>query len=200
MLTVIVGRAQFLEFSARDPARLHRTVDAIVEAAKRIDSEACALLAGIPRPGQARRTESIDLSQLISWVVGALGEPAMERVRVSSHGPAPDVYGDPGQLRSVFSEVIASALRSAGLGCLVSVDIDRRQDEILVTVANGERRAPVEDVVRVSRGGQEEPATGQLGLNLGFWVAKRLVEANGGRLRVAREDGSPDTYLVSLPG
>jgi signal transduction histidine kinase len=101
------------------------------------------------------------------------------------------VMGDDGRLRQVFSILIDNALRYSNPGGVVNVGMEKQHEEIVVTVDDSGIGLTEEEArlafQRFFRGGQAQSHA--RGTGLGLPVAKAIVEAHSGSIRL---EGKPD--------
>jgi signal transduction histidine kinase len=165
-------------------ARLSRLVDGMLAVARAEHA--------VPRPGPVRVDEVI-AERVASW------EPvAQERgVRLTDRCREPVVasVGD-GDLEQVLDNLLANALDAVPGGGEVRVGAVRRNDTVLITVAdNGPGMAPVARATAFRRFGNPQ-ATGS---GLGLAIVHRLATANGGTAALDDTPGGGLTVSLRLP-
>jgi len=176
------GRRRYLETAQREISHLGQLVDDLFELAQ-ID-------AGVLR----LQIERASLSDLISDTLASY-QPRAERQGVALVGEVADdvdpVLIDAARIQRVLRNLLENALRHTPAGGTIVLCSRREGDAVAVEVADdGEGIAP-DDLPRVfersfrgdparTRPGGDEPA----GAGLGLTIARGLVEAHGGRIRV----------------
>jgi signal transduction histidine kinase len=196
-VAAIRASAEVLEESAlEEPEQARRFVSRIREAAARIERLLGELLglAHIEARG-AEQFEPVDLHQLAEQSARALDE-SLQRVVVHERGEG-RVRGDPDWLARALGNLISNALVHSEPGSPVEVEVDRFDDDVVVTVTSvGSVPRHVRNrlfrrfvTTRADRGG-----TG-----LGLAIVRAVAEAHGGRVELA--DGGPPRveFALTLP-
>ena len=176
------ARRRYLETAQREISHLGQLVDDLFELAQ-ID-------AGVLR----LQIERASLSDLISDTLASY-QPRAERQGVALRGEVDDdvdpVLIDAARIQRVLRNLLENALRHTPAGGTIILRSRRDGDAVAVEVADdGEGIAPADlphvfersyrgDPARTRRGG-DEPA----GAGLGLTIARGLVEAHGGHIRV----------------
>jgi signal transduction histidine kinase len=140
---------------------------------------------------------NVVLSQALENLMAALAESG---ARVT-HDNLPTVLGDEVQLRQVFQNLVANALKFRGPEPpLVHLSSEARADEWLFTVQdNGIGIAP-EHQERIFLIFQRlHPRSDYPGTGLGLAVCKKIVERHGGRIWVESKPGAGSTFYFNLP-
>jgi PAS domain S-box-containing protein len=116
---------------------------------------------------------------------------------------APDgveVLGDPRRTWQVLANIVANARKFSPSGAPVAVAVERGADRVVVSVLDhgpgidpADRERVFERFVRL-QGGAGEPGGG-----LGLFIARSLVEAQGGRIWVESTEGGGATLRFTLP-
>jgi signal transduction histidine kinase len=130
---------------------------------------------------------------------------AQEReVRLTLEMPPslPLVLADRDRLTQVMGNLLSNALRYVPDGGRIGVQVTEQRQEVIVTVVDDGPGIPSEDLPhlfdRFWRGDQaRRQATG--GSGLGLTIARRLVEAHGGRLWAQSLEGEGSTFAFTLP-
>jgi signal transduction histidine kinase len=174
---------------ARQADRLAHLVDALFDVS-RISSGAFTL-----------SRERTDLIAVARAVIARFAEQARAAsAPIELRGPD-DALGwwDPLRLDQVLANLLSNALHH-GAGRPVDVAIEGDETHVRVRVVDrGPGVAPaIRDRIfdRFDRGGA---ARERGGLGLGLFIARRIVEAHGGSIRLSSESGSGSTFEVELP-
>ena len=116
------------------------------------------------------------------------------KVRLELGGPLPLVRGDPARLRQVFANLLANAAQSQREG-EVEVRAFREGGEVLAQVRDRGAGVPPEARVRLF-----DPffTTKAQGSGLGLFISRRLVERQGGTLRLLEVEGPGACFEVRL--
>lgn len=148
------------------------------------------------------------LERLLADAVGSCrpsAEAAGLAISAEYAGPLPDVVGDVTRVRQVLSNLIENAIKFTGAGGSITVHAGVRPeapDEVHVTVRDtGRGLAPAECArvfERLHQAGNLD-ARSRNGLGLGLYIAKSLVEAQGGRIWVESRPGEGSAFSFTLP-
>ena len=108
------------------------------------------------------------------------------------------VLADRERFFQVLSNLIGNAIKFTPEGGRIVIGIERRQDELLVCVADTGPGIPGEQLPHVfNRYWQAQRARGA-GTGLGLYIAKGIVEAHGGRIWVDAEPGSGARFTFTI--
>lgn len=139
---------------------------------------------------------------IVDDVLGRLRRiTAGHRVHVDVPDDLPPVLVDYLRIDQVLSNVIENAVRYAPAGTLIGVRGERVGDEVRLSVSDEgpgiaavDREAVFAPFHRLTRA--ERPAKGA---GLGLAIARRLVEAHGGRIWVEAPPAGGARFVVALP-
>jgi PAS domain S-box-containing protein len=147
------------------------------------------------------RTESLDPAVLVTEVVDT-HRPAAERksLRLESAVPPdlPRVEGDRHRLFQVFDNLVGNALKFTPPGGAVTVGAERLGGEVRFFVRDTGPGIPAEDLPHLFEAYWKAPSHREPGSGLGLSIARRIVEAHGGRLRVESEPGAGSVFSFTL--
>lgn len=112
----------------------------------------------------------------------------------------PPVQADPEQVETILRNLLQNARKFSGPESPIRVTAGRQDGEVVVSVIDQGIGIAPEDLLhifdcyyRVARICRAE------GTGLGLYIAKRLVEAQGGRIWVESEEGWGSTFSFTLP-
>lgn len=115
--------------------------------------------------------------------------------------PAYFIYADPGQLREVLSNLVDNAIKYTMEGT-VTIDVSGDSANVTIKITDTGIGIPPEDIphlfqkfYRVDSSDTREIG----GTGLGLFIARQLIEANGGHIIVDSVYGKGSTFMVSLP-
>jgi signal transduction histidine kinase len=119
---------------------------------------------------------------------------------IEIEGDLPAVAANRDELTRVFQNLIGNAIVHGGEAVIVTVSAQRREDEVVITVADNGRGLPPEQMERVfgvfERSGEApQPRTG-----LGLAICRRIVLRAGGRIWIEPGSGPGLAVRFSLPG
>jgi signal transduction histidine kinase len=143
---------------------------------------------------------AIDLTGLIGSVVELVSPLASKHsTRIACEIAPLDevVVGDRGRLERVLANLVGNAVKFTKQGA-ITVRAEKRDDGVLVSVVDtGTGIAP--EVLPHVFDRYFTTARGQKGTGLGLHIAKRIVEAHGGRIWATSEPGKGSTFSFTLP-
>jgi signal transduction histidine kinase len=131
--------------------------------------------------------------------------PARERrVRLRCHvdDDVAPVLGDRDRLEQVLSNLIGNALKFTppeGEVRLSAERTPRARDAIEITIVDTGSGIPADQVAHVFDRFWQADRRGRAGAGLGLSIAKGIVEAHGGEIRVESRVGEGTTFRVELP-
>ncbi|GMU05294.1 hypothetical protein ASNO1_15470 [Corallococcus caeni] len=171
--------------------------------AQRLGTLAEQLLEAV-RIGAGRLTLQVgacDLSALVQEVVDRSAEAAAQsrcqlRVLVD-----PSVRGqwDGARLEQVVTNLVSNALKYGADGA-VEVMVKASRDRATLVVRDTGIGIPLDAQARIFDRFERAVSTNHYGgLGLGLWIARQVVEAHGGVIRVESEPGRGATFTVELP-
>jgi two-component system sensor histidine kinase KdpD len=183
-------RTELLRTVAEETDRLNRLIGNILELAK--------VRAGALVP--AKQPTGID--EVVESVLHRM-QPAFRDVRVRTIlREAPDVPADPVQIDQVLSNLLENAVRFSPPGGEIVVSVAPWHGGVQVRVADDGPGIPPEDRERVfeafARGGSGRPDGGG-GTGLGLAIARAIVLAHGGRIRIEGTPSGGTAVVFELP-
>lgn len=178
----------------RGTHRLTRLIDNLLESV-RIES------------GQLNiRRQSLMLAELVEdaqALLGSLFELREQKLLVAMPKDLPWINGDGPRLTQVFVNLLANANKFAPQGSTVRVGVTVDQANKTLTTWVEDEGPGVPEIsqtaifARFSRGPEEEPEPG--GLGLGLWIVKSIVERHGGSVSATRTAEGRTRFNVTLP-
>ena len=145
-----------------------------------------------------------DLSQLVMSAVAGL-QPQIEPKGINittDVGGGTMVQADPERIGQVLRNLLANAANYTSSGGNIRISVLQSSDEIRVEVQDTGTGIPEEELpfvferfYRVDK--SRSRATG--GVGLGLTIAKRLVEAHGGKINVESREGLGSTFTFVIP-
>lgn len=145
---------------------------------------------------------SVDLAAVVGEVTADLRAAIDECGAVVAAGSLPILVADKGQMRQLFQNLIANAIkfRHEGRRPVVRVTAEQQPGEWVFRVAdNGIGIAPeqwdrVFAIFQRLHGREEYPGTG-----IGLAICQRIVEGHGGRIWIEPAPGEGSTFCFTLP-
>ncbi len=125
---------------------------------------------------------------------------AVERLQVDIPADLPPVCADYDRLERIFLNLITNALKYSPQDTPVIVRARRQGEEIEVSVQDfGVGISPEDQAHIFQRYYRAKTNRKAEGIGLGLYIAKQLVEAHGGQIRVESEPGIGSTFYFTLP-
>jgi signal transduction histidine kinase len=196
-LGAIKGAAQFLDPSADRPES--RFLGVIVEEVDRLNRVVSQFL-DYSRPATAD-LQPVDITILAERTVELLRAGLREGVRLDFRRPEArvQVMGASGQIQQVLINLIQNSIkaldgRPEGGKILVSVEAEGREASVSVEDnGKGIKKEHIEKLFIPFF------TTSPGGTGLGLSISQKIVEAHGGRIEVASEEGRFTRFSVVLP-
>jgi signal transduction histidine kinase len=145
--------------------------------------------------------QPFDLSELLKEVVTKYTETALEMgCRLEFQVPAAIVgYWDRMRLEQVVANLLSNAIKY-GQGKPVEIEVSEKDDNAIIKVSDhGIGIAPDHQRRIFERFERAVPDREFGGLGLGLWIARRIVEASGGQIRVESVPMQGATFTATLP-
>jgi signal transduction histidine kinase len=148
---------------------------------------------------------TISLSDLVSDVLERMQALAdQRRVRLEGHAsPQIDpVTIDPQKIERVLTNLIDNAIRHTPEGGQVTIDAQRQDGWVCVSVSDTGEGIPAGDLPRVFERfyrGEKSRSRASGGAGLGLAIAKGIVEAHGGTIDVTNRVGEGAIFTFTLP-
>ena len=206
-LNAMLGWAAMLRSGAVDASRTQRAIEAIFTNATR-QGRLIEELLDVSRIVAGRASfdlQNVDLGENIRGAVEAMMPLAAAKGVDVRFGPTPPAYvvADPRRLEQVFLNLFSNAVKFTPSGGHIAVDVTVSDRSVQIAVTDtGAGIAPAFLPHVFERFRQADSATTRNagGLGLGLFIARQLVEAQGGAIRVASEGtGRGATFTVTLP-
>jgi heavy metal sensor kinase len=181
----------------------HEAFEACQRAAWRMKKLIGALLS-LARLDEGRgvaERENVDLPGLVSEGIELLRPLAAERQVTFSTTLVPvKVWGDPGQLGQVVTNLLTNAIQYNRPGGEVRVRLERNEHGVELEVEDTGAGIPSEDLPRIfERFYRADKSRSSVGLGLGLAISNAIVVAHGGEICVVSEPGRGSTFTVRLP-
>ena len=162
-----------------------------------------ARLADAERPGLLVEKTSVDLAEVAGAVAGAF-KARFEAAGIAlswSVEPAP-VYGDPGRLEQIVTNLVSNALAYTQPGGKVTLTVAHAAGQATLEVADTGIGIAPEDLAHVftrfwRADRSRSPLTG--GTGIGLAIVRELVRAHDGRIDVESTPAEGSRFRVTLP-
>jgi len=206
-LTSIRGYAETLldpavPVDAPDRERYLRNVQ---HAAERMDSLVVDLLdlARLESGGAALAREELDLAALARHATAGfapLFEKAGQTLTWDGGDFTAQVHADGRRLEQVMDNLLGNALRHLPSGSTTRVDVSRRDDVVVLTVADDGPGFAVDDLPRVfDRFHRGDPARSTPGSGLGLAIVREIARAHGGDAGAENDPKGGARLIVTIP-
>ena len=185
---------------APDPPRYLRSMQHDVAALSALVDD-LFLLTRLESGQMELRTDHVDLSELVEEAVEALQPAAAARsleVRMDSSGAVP-VDGNASAIGRVIRNLLDNAIRHAPEGSVVAVSVDGRGVPTVRVVDEGDGFSPAFADQAFNQFSRADPSRTRVnggGAGLGLAIARRLVEAHGGRIYIDPPPGGRVTFQI----
>jgi PAS domain S-box-containing protein len=205
-LTVILAQSQLVQRLIDQPEKVRRAAEAIETSAGRMNSMIQDLVdtARLEAGEMALDVAPLDLRSCVLELADRIGVAeagSRRRIRLDSHESLPPVIADHEQLERVLTNLLTNALKYSPPDSEVTIHLRQAGEEVFTSVVDRGVGIRLEEMPRLF----EQYYRGEAGrerresLGLGLYIAKRLVEAHGGRLWVESEEGKGSAFSFSLP-
>lgn len=153
----------------------------------------------------ALKPEPVSLRELLATAHGSaamLARPKSITVRLDAPSSLPTLQADSHRLLQVLDNLLSNAVKFSPRGATVSLRARLSGDTAEVSVVDeGPGIPPAERCKIFTDFGRTSvrPTGGERSTGLGLAIARRLVEAHGGRIWLDSEEGRGSTFSFSLP-
>lgn len=149
------------------------------------------------------KLEPVNLNSLIDAVITQLN-PLAERqtlsLRTEFANDLPDVRADRERIRGVIVNLIHNAIKFSQPGGYIKAATSLSDDSIIVEITDIGAGIALKDLPRIfERFYKVDRSRSGGGTGMGLAIAKHVVEAHGGSIRVQSEEGKGSTFSFSLP-
>lgn len=106
---------------------------------------------------------------------------------------------DQDRILQVLSNLIGNALKFTPSGGMIRLFTKKSSRSIEVCVADNGPGIPKEKMEEIFERFSQLRSSDRRGLGLGLFISKWIVEAHGGEIKVASEEGKGCTFSFTLP-
>lgn len=201
-LTVIEGYATMLKrWGMKKPDVLEESVEAIYAEAVRMKKMTRQMLM-LANPDEAANLaiEEVDVVKLCEETSKWMKRTYDQQITVHAQPADIAIHADEQKVKQLLVILLDNALTYSSEP--IRIEIAQQREETRISVADRGVGIPKEDLphifdrfYRVDKARARE--TG--GSGLGLSIAKRIVDAHGGRIEVESEEGKGTTFTVTLP-
>lgn len=189
--------------SPEEPPKLKGRVEGALKQTKRLTELIERLLdvSSIAAGRLEMKTEPFDLTEVIRQIADDYRESARSsgsEVCLRSSGPILGAW-DRTRIEEAISNLLSNALKY-GAGKPIDVRVQSTQDRAQIAVSDQGIGILPEDMQRIfERFQRAAPLHHYGGLGLGLYIARYIVEAHGGSLKVDSRTNAGSTFLIDLP-
>jgi len=126
---------------------------------------------------------------------------ALRSIRLRSEVPEslPTVWVDGTRMQQVFTNLLVNAIKFSPEGGAITVRAQRFGGQVRFSVADEGPGIPPEDLPRLFDRYWQARRAIKLGVGLGLFIVKGIVQAHGGRVWVESAPGQGTTFFVTVP-
>lgn len=106
---------------------------------------------------------------------------------------------DPERFFQILSNLVGNAIKFTPEGGSIEISADRLDEEVRFIVRDSGPGIPTDQQVHIFDRYWHVRRAGQTGVGLGLYIARRIVEAHGGRIWVDSEVGRGSSFLFTIP-
>jgi len=160
-------------------------------------------LAKLEEPLGQSKVSEFDFSQAASWVVHSMKSLADAKAIDLSHEIQPDVYvkQDAEKIMQVMTILIDNAIKYAGVGGWIELQVKRKRQVVTFTIVNGGPGIPSEKLPHIFERFytvDEARNSENKSYGLGLAIAKMMVEQAGGTIKATSIENERTTLCFSL--
>ena len=152
------------------------------------------------------RSDVVDVAELLAdvWTsFSGQAEAVGLDLQVAVEGDALSIIGDAGRLEQVLTNLVANAVRHTAAGGSIALHAQGTARGVRIVVQDTGEGIATEDLPfifdRFWRGDKSRSHSRGAGSGVGLAIARRLVEAHGGRIDVESKLGEGTTFVIELP-
>jgi signal transduction histidine kinase len=146
--------------------------------------------------------EKHSLSQIIKEAVGSYAQAAQAKNIILQTIPT-DIFGevfcDKDRIMQVFSNLIGNAMKFTPKEGAINIEITFNKTEVQISICDSGPGIPEEKKHQIFERYAQLGVNNRVGLGLGLYISKMLVEAHHGRLWVSSKLGNGSTFSFTLP-
>ncbi len=194
----IVGMAEAIQHEG-NPEQVREFAKTIVQQGKRM-AGIIRDFTGLTQSGPQEQTVAVDVSEQLDRAVALIQRSTAEwQIEVErAYGPAPRIRGVPAEIQHAFTNVVANAVQAMhGTGRL-TLAVEAARDAIRVTIRDSGPGIPAHVLGKVFDPFFTTKGQGQ-GSGLGLTIARRLLQKNGGQIRLESPSGQGTTCIMTFP-
>jgi PAS domain S-box-containing protein len=189
-----------------DEEERHNELKAAIGALHRLNDivEDLIEIATVQRGDFTLHKKRVSFAEIITSAVKEKEELAKEKdVKIDVDlGYEGDIVGDPFKLKRVILNLLDNAIKFNRIGGEVKIKVSKEQGWVKIAISDTGIGIPedrLEDIFKPLTQLDPSPTRRYGGTGTGLAVAKRIVEAHGGKIWVESEVGKGSTFYIMLP-
>jgi len=149
--------------------------------------------------------ELVDLGSFLSEIQeesALLAKRKEQEVRLEVPGESLTVRMDPRRIHQVLTNLVTNAIKFSQANTRITLGADTTEQEVSIFVKDQGQGIPKAEIAKAfTEFGRlsVRPTAGESSTGLGLAIAKRIVEAHGGRIWVESEQGKGSTFSFAIP-
>jgi signal transduction histidine kinase len=196
-MQLILKKEEFSDMPRRKDLELAlKKIEKGIERAKRITLQ----LLGFARKDDSVLAE-VNMTELTEEATQLVAREAVNRdieITIEKTLEADTIWCDPYQLRQVLINIITNAIHATGAGGKITVIIESKASEIVLTIRDTGHGIPKENLQRIFEPFFSTKPAGK-GTGLGLFVTRGIIEKLGGTIRVESQIGQGTSFFIRLP-
>ncbi len=143
-----------------------------------------------------------DLGKILQEVLESFAPLARTKsieLRIASSHLSSEIFCDKDRVGQVLSNLIGNALKFTPKGGAITVGAVLSTDAVQVSVSDTGPGIPEEKKLQIFERYAQLKVNDRVGLGLGLYISKMLVEAHEGRLWVSSKPGEGSTFNFTIP-
>jgi signal transduction histidine kinase len=131
-----------------------------------------------------------------------LAERSGVELRFSTRGEIPTMLIDSQRIDQVLNNLVSNAIKFSQSGTTTEVTVSRQNGHVVIAIRDqgpGIPESEREKLFHPYERTSVRSARGEWSSGLGLAIAKRIVDAHGGQIRVESMPGAGSTFFVELP-
>ena len=143
-----------------------------------------------------------------SWLASALEAERLLagakgiRIEMDTDDVLPTLTIDPARMSQVLSNLVSNAVKFSPSGSVITVRARAAEGSVTIAVVDSGAGIPAAELDRLFKPfgrTSVQPTAGESSTGLGLAICRRIVEAQGGAVRVESSVGRGSTFTVTLP-
>jgi PAS domain S-box-containing protein len=201
-LTTIALSADLLKGTSGDEQP--ELIETIRTSARRMERLIQDLLdvARVEAGGLAIARSYIDAQLLVREVCAAheaMAEQKQQRLVCEMREAVPQICADRDRLVQVLGNLVGNALKFTPERGTVTIEVQRRGDDVLFTVRDTGPGIPAADLKNVFTPYWQAKKTAHMGAGLGLAIVRGIVEAHGGKVWAENAPGGGAVFTFTIP-